>query len=106
MVHGSEILPVLLCQLAPFYIPLMYILIIAYPLRYIAKRRVIYTQGKPMHNSSSDDLPSDTQKYLDFLIARIQQVTADYLELEKEKRTLLSQPQPSQEQLRSLLLQL
>jgi chromosome segregation ATPase len=59
-----------------------------------------------MHNSSSDDLPSITQEYLDFLIARIQQVTADYLELEKEKRALLSQPQPSQEQLRSLLLQL
>jgi len=59
-----------------------------------------------MYNSSSDDLPSITQEYLDFLIARIQQVTADYLELEKEKRALLSQPQPSQEQLRSLLLQL
>ena len=59
-----------------------------------------------MHNSSSDDLPSITQEYLDFLIARIQQVTADYLELEKEKQALLSQPQPSQEQLRSLLLQL
>jgi uncharacterized protein (DUF3084 family) len=59
-----------------------------------------------MHNSSSDDLPSITQEYLDFLIARIQQVTADYLELEKEKRALLSQPQPSQKQLQSLLLQL
>jgi uncharacterized protein (DUF3084 family) len=59
-----------------------------------------------MHNSSSDDLPSDTQKYLDFLAARIQQVTADYLELEKEKQAILSQPHPSQEQLQSLLLQL
>lgn len=59
-----------------------------------------------MHNTSSDDLPSITQEYLDFLIARIQQVTADYLELEKEKQAILSQPQPSQEQLRSLLLQL
>ena len=59
-----------------------------------------------MHNSSSDDLPSITQEYLDFLTARIQQVTAVYLELEKERRALLSQPQPSQEQLRSLLLQL
>jgi FtsZ-binding cell division protein ZapB len=59
-----------------------------------------------MHNTSNDDLPSITQEYLDFLTARIQQVTADYLELEKEKQALLSQPQPSQEQLRSLLLQL
>ena len=59
-----------------------------------------------MCNKSSDDLPSITQEYLDLLTARIQQVTADYLELEKEKRALLSQPQPSQEQLRSLLLQL
>jgi chromosome segregation ATPase len=59
-----------------------------------------------MNNTSSDDLPAITQEYLDFLTARIQQVTADYLELEKEKRALLSQPQPSQEQLRSLLLQL
>jgi chromosome segregation ATPase len=59
-----------------------------------------------MHNLSSDDLPSDTQKYLDFLTARIQQVTADYLELEKEKQAILSQPHPSQELLQSLLLQL
>ena len=59
-----------------------------------------------MHNTSSDDQPSITQEYLDFLTARIQQVTADYLELEKEKQALLSQPQPSQEQLRNLLLQL
>ena len=59
-----------------------------------------------MHNTSSDDLPSITQEYLDLLTARVQQVTTDYLELEKEKRALLSQPQPSQEQLRSLLLQL
>ena len=59
-----------------------------------------------MHNTSSNDLPSITQEYLDLLTARIQQVTTDYLELEKEKRALLSQPQPSQEQLRSLLLQL
>ncbi len=59
-----------------------------------------------MHNTSSDDQPSITQEYLDFLTARIQQVTADYLELEKEKQALLSQHQPSQEQLRSLLLQL
>jgi len=63
-------------------------------------------QGKPMHNTSSDDLPSITQEYLVFLTARIQQVTADYLELKKEKRALLSQSQPSQEQLRSLLLKL
>jgi len=59
-----------------------------------------------MCNTSSDDQPSITQEYLDLLTARIQQVTADYLELEKEKQALLSQPQPSQEQLRSLLLQL
>jgi hypothetical protein len=59
-----------------------------------------------MCNKSNDDLPSITQEYLDFLTARIQQVTADFLELEKVKRALLSQPQPSQEQLRSLLLQL
>jgi len=59
-----------------------------------------------MHNTSSDDQPSITQEYLDFLTARIQQVTADYLELEKEKQAILSQHQPSQEQLRNLLLQL
>ena len=59
-----------------------------------------------MHNTSSDDLPSITQEYLDFLTARIQQVTTDYLELEKEKQALLSRPRPSQKQLRSLLLQL
>jgi hypothetical protein len=59
-----------------------------------------------MCNTSSDDQPSITQEYLDLLTARIQQVTADYLELEKEKQALLSQPQPSQEQLRGLLLKL
>ena len=59
-----------------------------------------------MCNKSSDDLPSITQEYLDLLTARIQQVMADFLELEKEKQTLLSQPQPSQVQLQGLLLQL
>ena len=63
-------------------------------------------QGELMHNTSSDDLPFITQEYLDLLTARIQQVTADFLELEKEKQALLSQPHPSQEQLRGLLLQL
>ena len=59
-----------------------------------------------MHNTPKDDQPTNAQQYLDFLAARIQQETANYLELEKEKQALLSQPQPSQEQLRSLLLRL
>jgi hypothetical protein len=63
-------------------------------------------QGEPMHNTSSDDLLSIAQEYPDLLTARIQQVKADFLELEKEKQAILSQPHPSQEQLRGLLLQL
>jgi hypothetical protein len=59
-----------------------------------------------MHNTPKDNLPANAQHYLDFLAARIQQETANYLELEKEKQVLLSQPQPPQEQLQSLLLRL
>jgi FtsZ-binding cell division protein ZapB len=59
-----------------------------------------------MSHTPKDDLPSYIQEYLDYLAARTQQVTADYLELEEEKQVILSQPQPPQEQLQSLLLRL